>query len=98
MTPARFGDPKAAIDIPVKNNNMPNSQYAKLTGRVSRSAKQIAVPSIPPDANGRAPKWSERYPLRGPEISMPTVRGTIATPAHRGVRAKLAVQGQPYAL
>ena len=44
---------------------------------------------MPPVANGRAPKRSDRYPDTGPASRKPTVSGSIAMPAHSGVSSKL---------
>ena len=56
----------------------------------------MAVPSMPPVANGRAPNRSDRIPDTGPAIRKPRVSGSMAIPAHSGVtREVVAVQGQP---
>ena len=43
---------------------------------------------MPPVANGRAPKRSDRMPDIGPAMRKPKVSGKMAIPAHNGVRAK----------
>ena len=44
---------------------------------------------MPPVANGRAPNRSDSQPDTGPATRKPTVSGSIAMPAHSGVRLKL---------
>ena len=55
---------------------------------MSSSTKLSAAASIPPVANGRAPKRSDRYPDVGPEISSPIVSGSMNRPARSGVWVK----------
>ena len=58
--PARFGDEKRPMPIPFISSTSANSRYGKSTGSSIRSPNESAATSMPPVANGRAPKWSER--------------------------------------
>ena len=60
ITPAVFGDVKSPCPMPLTNRISANHQYGKLTGSAIRSPKLNAAISIPPVANGRAPKRSDR--------------------------------------
>ena len=61
MTPALFGEEKRPMPIAVQEQD----QREPDVGEVDRAARSgagssRAASSIPPVANGRAPKWSER--------------------------------------
>ncbi len=74
---ARFGEANMPIDTPTIASTSANSQNEKSIGSSVSRKKLSAEPSIPPVANQRAPKRSDRYPDVGPAISMPIVSGSM---------------------
>src|ERR1019366_6452627 len=60
ITPARLGAAKAPIASPLSSRIGPNTEYEKLTGNISSIRNDPAATIIPPEANGRDPKRSER--------------------------------------
>ena len=60
MTAARLGEAKRPIEAPISASTAANGGYAKSVGTSMSSPKPTAAPIIPPVANPRAPKRSER--------------------------------------
>ena len=89
MIPARLGEANRPMPMPFISRISANCQYSKLTGSSSSSTKDSAATTMPPVANGRAPNRSDSQPEAGPAMRKPTVSGSIAIPAHSGVRSKL---------
>ena len=89
MIPARLGEANSPMPIPFISRINANCQYSKLTGSSSSSTNESAATSMPPVANGRAPNRSDSQPEAGPAMRKPTVSGSMAIPAHSGVRSKL---------
>src|SRR5437660_2552574 len=54
-------------------------------GSASSSTNVVAATSIPPVANSREPKRSDRYPETGPASRNPALSGSMEMPAHSGV-------------
>ena len=77
ITPARLGAAKAPMESPFSSRMSPKAQYEKLTGSSSSSRKDPAAAIIPPEANGREPKWSESIPETGPASRNPAVSGSM---------------------
>ncbi len=77
MTPARLGEEKTPMPSPMRRRRSPNARYEKSTGSSSSRPKLSAHTTIPPDANGRAPKRSERKPAAGPAMRNPAVKGSM---------------------
>ncbi len=65
------------IETPIIASTSANSGNGKSIGSSVSRKKLTAEPSIPPVANQRAPKRSERYPEVGPAMSMPSVSGSM---------------------
>ena len=85
ITAARLGEAKRPIEAPIANSTAANTPKEKSIGNRLSSTNDSAEPSIPPVANQRAPKRSDRYPDVGPAISMPSVSGSMYRPARSGV-------------
>ena len=77
ITAARLGEANSPIESPISSSTSPNTGYLKFVGTSASSPKLTAAATIPPLANGRAPKRSDRYPEVGPESSIPTVSGSM---------------------
>jgi hypothetical protein len=77
MIAALFGELNIPFPIPIATRVTANVGYAKLTGSWVSMRNAAAATSIPPVANGRAPKRSERNPESGPAIRNPSVSGSM---------------------
>ena len=89
MMPARLGEANRPMPMPFISRISANCQYSKLTGSSSSRTNEMAATTIPPVAKGRAPNRSDSQPEAGPAMRKPTVSGSMAIPAHSGVRSKL---------
>ena len=89
MIPARLGEANSPMPMPLSRMMPANCQYVKSMGRRWRSRNETAATTMPPVANERAPKRSDSQPEMGPAMRKPTVSGSMAMPAHSGVRLKL---------
>ena len=56
MMAARFGEVNSPMPIPFSSKMSANCQHVKLTGRTCISQKEPAATTMPPVANGHAPK------------------------------------------
>ena len=72
-----FGDEKRPIPTPFTTRMSANQMYEKFTGSTISSRKLSAAISMPPVANGRAPKRSESYPDAGPATRKPAINGSM---------------------
>jgi len=77
MTPARFGEPNAPIEMPIEKSTSANTGYEKSIGSSRSSTNDAAAPSMPPVAKGRAPRRSDRMPATGPASTIPVVSGSM---------------------
>ena len=60
MTEARLGEANSPIEMPISASTSAKSTNRKFVGRRASRTKLSAVPSVPPVANQREPKRSER--------------------------------------
>ena len=87
------------IEMPISASTSANSAKGKFVGSRSSNTKLSAVPSMPPVANQRAPKRSERYPEIGPAVEHAEgEREHVDARPQRCVSEIEAVLGQPDAL
>ncbi len=77
ITAARFGEANMPIEMPIISSTPANAGNGKSIGSRPSRKKLNAEPSIPPVANQRAPKRSDRYPEVGPATIMPSVSGSM---------------------
>ena len=77
MIPVWFGEAKSPMASPIRSRSAANIQYWKFTGNSSSRKNASAASSMPPVANGRAPKRSESHPDAGPATRNPTVSGSM---------------------
>ena len=88
MTPARLGEPKTAMDRPVRNRSSAEEPVGEVDRQQLEQDEAERGAEHPAGGEGTGAEAVGQDPESGPAMRKPRVSGSMAMPAHRGSRAK----------